>query len=168
VSAASCVRRSRTPGIQLAPCLQGVAPAAKCKCRSRSGGIVSLGQRASPATKAKQIKQVAICAHWYQLNYIKTPRFPPTPCLPAAPRARVTLHSRTRSNTRLSSVVFHFTATCPIARPTSSQVTSTSFSCHAHPHHCAPFAIPVISLSSSSRRRVPAEPDTTVSNSNPS
>jgi hypothetical protein len=72
------------------------------------------------------------------------PPFPTTPYLPAAPR--FALHSRTRSNTRLSSVVFQFTATCPIARPTSSQVTSTSFSCHAHPHHCAPFAIPVISV----------------------
>jgi hypothetical protein len=70
------------------------------------------------------------------------PPFPATPYLPAAPR--VALLSRTRSNTRLSPVVFHFTATCPIARPTSSQITSTSFSCHAYPHRCAPFAIPVI------------------------
>jgi hypothetical protein len=70
------------------------------------------------------------------------PPFPTTPYLPAAPH--VALLSRTRSNARLSPVVFHFTATCSIARPTSSQGTPTSFSCRAYPHHCAPFATPVI------------------------
>jgi hypothetical protein len=71
------------------------------------------------------------------------PRFPPPPIyLPAAPH--IALLSHTRSNARHSPVVFHFTATCPIARPTSSQVTPTSFSGRAYPHHCAPFAIPVI------------------------
>ena len=48
---------------------------------------------------------------------------------PAAPH--IALLSRTRSNARHSPVVFHFTATCPIARPTSFQVTPTSFSCLA-------------------------------------
>jgi hypothetical protein len=45
--------------------------------------------------------------------------------LPAAPH--IALLSRTRSNARHSPVVFHFTATCPIARRTSSQPSHSHF-----------------------------------------
>jgi hypothetical protein len=78
-------------------------------------GLILLGQRASPA----KAKQVAICAHHQRLNYIKTP-----PYLPAAPPIVLLSRTRSNANARHSPVVFHFTATpCPIARPTSSQVT---------------------------------------------
>jgi hypothetical protein len=68
---------------------------------------------------------VAICAH-HQLNYIKTPRFPPPPILDLPTAPHIALLSRTHSNARHSPVVLHFTATCLIARPTSVAIAALS------------------------------------------
>jgi hypothetical protein len=85
------------------------------------------------------------------------PPFPTTPYLPTAPHTAhrpPPPHTGQCPHARLSpGVVFvlHFSLSpppAPLPDPPApkSQVTPTSFSCRAFPHHFAPFTIPVISV----------------------
>jgi hypothetical protein len=144
-----------------APSLRGARPSRPSR-PSRGESYHPLGQRATPA----KAKQVAICAH-HQLNYIKTSVSHHPLSARCAPYRPHLPQPATRSNARR--IPFHrHLAHCQTHHPPAPKSLPLP-SPAVHTRITALLLLFLPFLSSSFRRRFPAEPDTTPGpNSTPS